>query len=324
MKRTIHILTVLLVVQVGFFVFLMLTKSDTGAFTSTEPLLGIKATTEVDGITIEQPDKAKLLLKKQNDTWILPDHFGFPVSSSKIDPFVQKLLDQKQGWAIAKTRSAAKRFKVSDASFEKKITFSKAGKILKTLFLGSSPGFRKVHVRASGQDNIYAIEFSTYEASVKPQDWVDKSVLHLKRDDIDQIQMPEFTLRREGDRFVANAAGDNEETADDESNALLSEVVGLSFQDVLGTENKPEYQQQKPVFSYTLRKKSGDKLRYIFSQPKNKAYFVLKSSTRNEYFKVSKYTVKRLQEFTKAKLVQAKKAEQTEPSEKPAKTMKEN
>lgn len=323
MKRIIHILTVLLVVQAGLFIILMLTKSDTGAFTSTEPLLGVKATTEVDGITIEQPDKTKLLLQKQNDTWVLPDHFGFPVSPSKIDPFIQKLLDQKQGWAVAKTQSTAKRFKVSDSGFEKKITFSKGGQILKALFIGSSPGFRKVHARVSGQDNIYAIEFSAYEASVKPQDWVDKNVLHLKGDDIDQIQLPEFTLRREGDRFVVNAAGDNKVTADNEANALLSEVVGLSFQDVLGTENKPEYQQQRPVFSYTLRKKAGDKLRYTFSKPENKEYFVLKSSTRNEYFKVSKYTVERLQEFTKAKLVQAKKAEQTESSEKPAKTMKE-
>ena len=324
MKRTIQILTALLVVQAGFFVFLMLAENDTGAYTSNEPLLGIKATTEVDGITIEQPDKAKLLLKKQNDTWVLPDHFDFPVSASKIDPFVQKLLDQKQSWAVAKTRSSAKRFKVSDSGFEKKITFSKGGQILKTLFIGSSPGFRKVHARVAGRNNIYAIEFSAYEASVKPQDWIDKNVLHLKRADIDQIQMPEFTLRREGDRFVANAAGANEETADDEANALLSEVVGLSFQDVLGTENKPEYQQQRPVFSYTLREKAGDKLRYIFSEPENKAYFVLKSSTRDEYFKVSQYTVKRLREFTKAKLVQTKKAEQIEPSEKLTKTIKES
>ncbi len=306
MTRNIKILVMILMVQIGLTVAFFMNKKDTGAFISTEPLLAIKRTS-VDKITIEDKDNSSLIIKKAAGNWILPDYYGFPASPAKIKQFTKKLFGLKRGWAVATTQAAAGQLKVADSNFERKISFSKTGEPLKTLLIGSSPGFRKVHARVSGQDEIYAIEFSSYEASVKPQDWIDKNILRVKRGNITQIEMPSFTLRREGEKFVVRDAGKDEEPVDSEINTLVSSIINLSFQDVLGIQDKPEYQQASPALVYTLHMNSGDKVKYTFSKPKDEDYLVLKTSSRDYYFKLNKYSVERIQKVTREKLVQKRK-----------------
>ncbi|MBK8576661.1 MAG: hypothetical protein IPN90_13620 [Elusimicrobia bacterium] len=50
------------------------------------------------------------------------------------------------------TADARKRCKVTEETFEKKVVFLQGGKEKKTLYLGTSPEYRKVHFRPSDRD----------------------------------------------------------------------------------------------------------------------------------------------------------------------------
>lgn len=306
MNRKIFILFVIFLIQIGLAFSLYSNKKAIGAFTSNEKLIDLEPDS-VDKITIEENEKPALVLKKEKGTWVLPDYYGFPLSTVKLDRFTDKLFGIKKSWPVATTRDAAKRFKVETDNFEKKITFSKEGKIVKTLFVGSSPGFRKVHARFPGLDDIYAINFSAYEAPVKHVDWVDKDFLHFKQKEIDSISMSLFTIAREDGKFVVSELDENEEIDENEMNDLISKLAELSFEEVLGKKDESEYGQSAPVLIYTLKMKSGQSVSYTFSKQKEEEYFVLKVSSHDYYFKVSKFSMEKIQKFTREKLVQVKK-----------------
>ncbi len=310
MNRKILTLFIVLIIQIGLALGIYFNKEETGAFTTEERLLDFDAAA-VDKILLEDgEEKTSLVVKKEKGVWVLPNHHGFPASSGKTEDFIKKISSIKKNWPVATTKSTAKRFKLGEENFEKKITFSMGDKESKALLVGTSPGFRKVHARLPGDDNIFAIEFSSYEAEVKPEEWTDNKFLKLKREEIAWIKTPSFSLIKKDDKFVLKDIKEEEEMVKEEANNLISRVADLSFQEVTGKEDKPEYRQSTPELTYTLEMKTGKRVNYTFSQPKDEEYFVLKVSSHDYFFKMSKYEVERLQEFKREKLVQTKKEEE--------------
>ena len=78
---------------------------------------------------------------------------------------------------MATTQSAAKRFEVTDSNFQKHISIFSGEDLLASVYLGTSPSFRKVHARQTDDSDIYAIEFSNYEAGTSASSWLDKELL---------------------------------------------------------------------------------------------------------------------------------------------------
>lgn len=311
MNRLIKILASVLALQAGLAVLLHLTSGSMAAYTSDEKLLGVEAASW-DKITIEEGEKPVLVMMEKNGTWVLPEHYGFPASKTKLDGFTKKLREIKRSWPIATTKGAARRFKVSDDEYEKKIAFYKGDKKLETLFIGSSPDFKKVHARVAGENDIYAIEFSAYEADVDSDDWVDKDFLHLKEDAIAQVKMPSFTLERTEGKWVVSGLRKSEETVPDEASSLISKLADISFRELLGTENKPRYRQSSPALVIEAAMTSGEIVDYVFSQEKaEEDAFILKVSSHEYYFKVGKYSVEDLKEFKRKKLVRLRKSDKT-------------
>lgn len=313
MGRTIQILAVLLAVQVILAASLIFSGKQTGAFVSNEKLVNLELST-IDEIAIQDNEKASVILKKQDKAWQMPDYFGFPASSSKVDSVAGSLLKVTKPWPVATTENAAKRFKVSPEEFEKKIEFKNGGKPLKTLFIGSSPGFRKVHARDSANDEVYAIEFSAFEASTKPDDWADKEYLNQDQGKITRIELPSFSLQRKDKQWQVSDLGENQETDQQEANAVVQKIANLAFQKVLGKEDKPDYNQSKPVVQYTLALNPEGETTYTFSKPKDSENFVLKTSSNEYFFEVNKMTLEGIQEIKREKLVKEKLPAESKPA----------
>ena len=55
---------------------------------------------------------------------------------------------------------AAKQFSVVDDKFERKISFTNKDNTQTKLYLGSSPGFKKVNARVDNETNTYKIEYN--------------------------------------------------------------------------------------------------------------------------------------------------------------------
>ncbi|MGH8475950.1 MAG: DUF4340 domain-containing protein [Methylococcales bacterium] len=301
MTRQTQVLSILLGVQIVLAAILYFTEADIGAFVSNEKLLGLQFDV-LTKIAIEEAPNTTLVLEKQNQNWKLPGYFGFPASREKLDRIFKNMLDKNVDWPVATTASAGQRFKVASDSFERKLTFSSAS-ASEILYLGTSPGFKKIHARIDGKNDIYAIEFSAYQASTKPIDWADQSILHVPRDEIDAIEIAGLRLQRDKHKFALEGLDPMEETVDSEAQTLLSNVSSLGFQEVLGNKDDPAYQLDKPALVFSLVKKDNQKIEYRYGRLKDKEDYVLKASGSDYYFLIPKYNVDTLSGFDRKKLV---------------------
>ncbi|MGH8498346.1 MAG: DUF4340 domain-containing protein, partial [Methylococcales bacterium] len=244
MARQSQFLSILLVLQIALAAILYFTETDSGAFVSNEKLLDLKFD-DLDKIVIEEAEKKTLVLQKQNKNWTLPGYFDFPVSREKLDRIFGKIFETGVGWPVATTASAEKRFKVAPDSFERKLVLSTAN-ASETLYLGTSPGFKKIHARIDGENTIYGIEFSAYQASTKPIDWADQSILHVSREEINAIEISGLVIKKVEDKFVIEGLAEGEQAVDSEIQSLLSNVSTIGFQEVLGKKDDPSYQLDAP------------------------------------------------------------------------------
>ena len=122
-------------------------------------------------------------------------------------------------------------------------------------------------------------------------------------------------MKTEGETLQPADLAENEKGDSEEIGKLLEKLAGLRIESLLGREAKPEYRQDNPVLEVSLTRDSGEPLRYRFSKPETGAYYVLKRSDLEPYFKVAEFAVKPLLEETREKLVRI------EGNEKPAPTL---
>ena len=231
---------------------------------------------------------------------------GFPADESSVERLLEKIEGLERGWPVAATSGAAKRFKVADEEFERKLTLSKGDDDIASLFVGSSPGLGKVHARLLGEDEIYAVELNAYEMETDREDWIDKSVLSLKAEDIAGIELPNMTLVREENGMVPDDLAEDEEAVREEVDRVVDRVADLKIRSVLGKERQPEYLQEEPELKYTVKLVSGESREFVLSKPKDESYYVLKSSVRDEFLSVDTWTVDRIKEVAREKLVRKK------------------
>ncbi|VAW83738.1 hypothetical protein MNBD_GAMMA16-2343 [hydrothermal vent metagenome] len=280
MKKTIRILGVIFIAQLIIVTALLLPTEDSVGSINKQNLLTFSPN-QVNKIIISGGDKA-LILESENTEWNLPEYYGFPVAKNRVPEFIQKLSDFKQGWPVATTKAAAKRFKVSDDDFERKIELYQGESLLDTLYVGSSPGFRKVHVRKANTNNIYDVSFSAFDASIKTADWRDSSLLRLEQTAIIKISSPDFSLIKEGDLFVLDGVDESLPIVQSTVARYVQKVIALNTVTVLGTETRIAFNQADPLLLLTVESKT-EKWEYRLSRSSEGEY-VLKRSDLPFYF----------------------------------------
>jgi hypothetical protein len=207
-------------------------------------------------------------------------------------------------WPVANSEEAARRFKVADREYERRLQFKKGDQVQATLLLGTSPGFRKVHARVAGEPQTFDIPFSTYQASLKAEDWVDKATLQLQPEQISAIQLPDCRLVREDDRLKLADLAETERTDEEQARQLVDRLARLTIQDVYGKADHPL--PAPAALSISLQLADGKERRYDFVEGKEAGQVLLKVSDQSHLYKVGTALLKSLRETTRAKLVMAK------------------
>ncbi|MEZ5596254.1 MAG: DUF4340 domain-containing protein [Pseudomonadales bacterium] len=128
---------------------------------------------EVDSVIIADADQS-LTLTRNDGKWQVG---AFPADSAKVDKLISDFAGFSTPWPVATTSGSAERFEVSEDKFQRRVSFRKGDAVLAEVFLGTSPGFQRVHARAAGSEDVFAIAFSNYQAPVKAEDWLDKAML---------------------------------------------------------------------------------------------------------------------------------------------------
>ena len=304
MGRTIKLLLLLLILQSGLAVWVNLPGDDAGVVEAGKPLLSLGAA-GADTVTIEQPGEPRLRMTRKGDGWVLPGQGDFPVSPAKFEQFEEKLLTVKRSWPVGKTLAAAKRLKVVPDHFERRIRFLQGADVLGDLFLGSSPGFRKVHARLDGDEHTYAIDFNAFDAPVDADRWYDTEVLKTAVEDIARIHMGAYALRAEEGVFEVEGLGEAEESDAEAVRKLVERVSGVVFRDVLGGDAEALFDAGERVLEYTVELKEGASVTHTVASSEEGDHYILKSSARPHYFEVDRERFDELRDTARSQLVKA-------------------
>ena len=127
----------------------------------------------------EEDEALSVELVRNEESWQLDD--GKPANEEKIGNLVEKLAELDSGWPVATTTSTFDRFEVTESNFQKHVQLmDETGELLDEFYMGTSPGFQRVHVRKDGP--VFAVALSSYELGEKPSAWLDKELLRPQGD----------------------------------------------------------------------------------------------------------------------------------------------
>ena len=249
----------------------------------------------------------RIELAKKNGAWVIPGQFDAPADSARVSSLLDKLAALKRGLPVATSDAAMKRFKLVDTDFQRRVLLKSGGKTLDTLYLGDSPGLRKSDARVSTDRAVYAVDLATYELPTDVAAWLNAEVLQQdagqltgltisggKGEKLELVKQPgtDKDKDKDTDKHASSAWTDPALTGDkhidsSHAEALADQVSQLRIEGVLGTQVKPEWQQDHPVLSLQLKDDKSHSVDWTLSKPASGDFYVLKSSAHPWYFSIS-------------------------------------
>lgn len=197
MNRLTTILTGVLALQLLLSAALFWPREQSGESDARSALLTVDAGS-INRLVISDAENS-LLLTDENGSWVMPDYHGLPVQDSRLNRVLEDLPGLPRGWPVAGSESAAGRFEVAEDGFQRRVQYFSGETATGEIFVGTSPGFRKVHVRPAGDDTVYAVEFNSFELPTTPNEWLDKSLLQLA--DASAVQGLDYSIAVDGDTW---------------------------------------------------------------------------------------------------------------------------
>lgn len=282
MKKKIPLLAGILVLQlvVAFSVFLW-SETRTGDFSS-EPLVSF-VPAQLDKLTVSDGD-SEVVLSKKGEQWQL-NGTGLPIAEDKLDRLLEKLKGLQTSWPVTTTSSSHERFEVSDSKMRRKISLYQGDKTVAELYIGTSPGFKKSHVRVDDRDEVYALEFNAYDAPATTKEWLDKSLLAVKS--VTKIKGKGYSLSKEGESWLIDPVQEKREINTDNVDNLVKAVGAFKILDVAN--NAPEFTEDKQT---EIQVDNGSSYS-IFLMEEGAKYYV-KRTGFDQVFTLSKYEYERL------------------------------
>jgi hypothetical protein len=306
MKRLLSLLTVLLAVQAVLIIYSYSgSRQETGAGELLVPL----DTASVDHITVVGDDEKQVILEKRKGNWILPDHYEVIADSSRVNELLGKIAALKAGWPVATTASAALRFHVADDRFKRKLVLREKEK--KTiLYLGDSAGVRSAYLRREGSSDVFRGNLASYDFPTDPDKWLNPALLKLDEKEIVELKINDLTLVRENDDFFLKDAGERK-TKKSVAKNMVTALTDLKVDGVLGRKEDPAYKLDKPVLDVVVKNKDGSTVEYRFARDeKTDNNYVLKCSSRNEYFRIALWRINTLLDTKRADLLEKESAKE--------------
>jgi hypothetical protein len=274
-------LFVVLLLQLGILATLYWPAPEQGVQPGSEALLPATLS-QLDEWQISDNEGRSVALLRAAGGWVLPDLGGLPADSDKVNTALAQLGAIRSEWPIATSEAAQQRFAVAPYLFERKLTWIREGKSLATLYLGTAPGFRRVHARNAEQAAVYSITFNAFDVPANPNDWLDKTLLQVS--DPLQVAGPGYRLQRQGDSW-SGAAG---EAADErELEALLNALAYLQVDGVAGQEQANTLDITQPQLALSIGTEAGEQQLSLYSA--GDKHFARSSRYPGQAFSISAY-----------------------------------
>lgn len=288
MKKTNSILLVALVIQGILALSLWFTHSSPSTPKASEPLINEQLLAANKLVITGQDDEA--VISKQGDIWTLENYGQLSIASSKMETFLDKLKQLKIGWPVATTEAAAKRFEVADTNSQKTLAFYDGDSLLAKLHLGTSPAFKRLHVRMDGDENIYAVNLGQHDIPSDAASWFDNTIMQFtpspetasvtwENDKLLLTKVDGIWTYKDGERSVS--------ADEDHANAWLNHFQSLRVKELVLSEDEAEkITVQNPVMKVSLTN-ADTSVDYAFYLVNDKTY--IKRYGQKELFELSSY-----------------------------------
>jgi hypothetical protein len=302
MKKWISILAGLLVAQLVLALALNMTGQEYGAFVTKEKLLAFDKQ-KVDRLLIED-NKASVTLDHSTGQWVLPQEGDFPAAQKTVDTVLDKLAGLEKGWPVATTSAASRRFKVAEDEYERKLTLYSGDEVMASLYIGTSPGFRKVHLRPENEESVFVAEFNAWEVDAQTDGWIDKEVLQFSQTELEQVRIAEeVTLRNEKGEMQLEGLGEQESTNLQATKNLIGKLSDLRIESLMSKEESAAYKDKNPDLEILVSLKDDKQLNYQFFKVEGNSHYTLKRSDKDRFFQVSSNIVDSFNEVSREKLI---------------------
>jgi hypothetical protein len=297
-NRWIFVLTATLIAQLVVGLVLFTTQDRYQAFTATEPLLTFDPQ-QIDAIEIAD-EQQTLYLARSDQQWVLTDYHNFPVAAGRVERLLDQLAALKQGWPVATTQEAARHFKVDSAQFERRITLIHEHNPVKTLFLGTSPGFKKTHVRVADADPIYSGMLNAWETTAAVSDWIEQTILTLDEQAIRRIQLPDCVIERQNETLQLVDQADHETLQPQAITDFVQTIAQLRVDSLTSKTLDPA---ATPLLEFTVDLDQKEPLIYRLFTTDNDQQFILTRSDWSQAFTIASYTAEPLLNVQRSQFV---------------------
>jgi hypothetical protein len=268
-----------------------------------------------------KPDAPRVEFVKRDGRWLLPGYHDAPADAARLQALLDRLGTASRGFPVARTADAIQRFKVAETDHQRRLVASTGDKAVATVYLGQSPGLRKVHARTAQDEAVYAVELDAQALPVAAAQWLDAGLLK-----VDTAALAELTVTAKGRpplALVRAAAGDKPGTPGNvlwqapalpagqgldpaQVSTLMGTLAGLRVDAVLGKEAPPELQQGVPDLSLGFKDLQGKVVTWTLAKLRSGESHVLKASDQPWYLELKPAGVQPLLEAAAAdKLVVA-------------------
>lgn len=300
MKNYRSLLVGLLLLQ-GLLIAVFLLSNKHNDRQNTQVKLLSFSTDKIDQMVIKAENE-KLLLKREQGQWQLEN--GLPVTASKMEQSLEMLAKLKGTWPVATTASSHKRFNLEDDKNLREIGLFQQGKIIATLLIGDSPGFRKSYVRNKESSDVYALEINEYDFPSNKNDWLDITLLAVEN--LRRIEGQGFTLAKESTWLLEK---NSEARVDPEkANALASHFEKFM---VIGEASPPKEDEESARTEIRVENAASVRYDYTFIQA-GESYYA-KRSDIDHFFNITKNTYENISEVKLADLVMPEVESESEP-----------
>jgi hypothetical protein len=248
-----------------------------------------------------KPDAPRVEFIKRDGRWLLPGYHEAPADAARLQALLDRLGTASRGFPVARTADAIQRFKVADTDHERRLVASTGDKAVATVYLGQSPGLRKVHARTAQDEAVYAVELDAQDLPVAAEQWLDAGLLK-----VDTAALAELTVTAKGRpplALVRAAAGDKPDAPGNAAwqapalpaglgldaaqvSVLLGTIASLRVDGVLGKEARPEWQQDAPDLSLGFKNQQGKVVSWTLAKSRSGDSHVLKASDQPWYLEL--------------------------------------
>ncbi|TGD75795.1 DUF4340 domain-containing protein [Mangrovimicrobium sediminis] len=134
----------------------------------------------VDEIRLEDREHNVAVLRRRGEQWSLPQLDALPADRDRIEALLDVLTHTDPGWPVAHSGAAHQRFQVASYLYRLKVTLSAQGNEVGSVYLGTSPGYRRVHARSAGEEPIYSVPLNLFELPAHDGAWLEPELLQVR------------------------------------------------------------------------------------------------------------------------------------------------